>query len=194
MYDEGKINDHESECDYRVIRSQLISNGNPVIFKDILKMVKNNFVNVGETGKWISAKSTDDKRALKVFKYVAGPEDEHWFSVDFGRRDNDSAFYGVVTVIGGKTVADKFRAELRLFSNERLNTLTYCGPVLPVDERVPFEHEDAFEISAKKFANFNHGLDYFGDHNWDKNGELVIPIAVKIMRKELGIPAQNSAV
>ena len=84
------------------------------------------------------------------------------------------------------------RAELRLFSNERVNTLTYYGPVLPVDERVPFEHGDAFEISAKKFANFNHGFDYFGDHNRDKNGELVIPIAVKIMRKELGIPVQNS--
>ena len=194
MYVESKIDDHEAECDCRVIHSQLVSNGAPVIFRDILKTVKKNFVKVGQTDKWILARYRGDGRALKVFKYVAGPDEDHWFSVDFGRKDNESTFFGAVTVLAGKTIADKFRAELRLFSNERVNTLTYCGPVLPVDERIPFEHEDAFEISAKKFANFNHGCDYFGDHNRDKNGELVIPIAVKIMRKELGIPVQNSVV
>ena len=191
MHIEGKIDIHEAECDCRVIQSELVSKGAPVIFKDVLKMVKKNFVKTGNTDKWILARYRGDGRALKAFKYVAGPDGEHWFSVDFGRKENESSFFGAVTVIGGVTVANKFRAELRLFSNERVNTLTYYGPVLPVDERVPFEHEDAFEISAKKFAKFNHGFDHFGDHNRDKNGEIVIPIAVKIMRKELGIPAEN---
>ena len=66
--------------------------------------------------------------------------------------------------------------------------MTYYCPVLPLDEGAPFDHRDAFEISSKKFAVFNHGLDHFGDHNKDKHGEVTMPIAAKIMKLELGIP------
>ena len=113
MYVEGKIDDHETECDYRVIQSELVSKGAPVVFRDILKTVNKNFVKIGHTDKWILARYRGDGRALKVFKYVAGPDDVHWFSVDFGRKDNESAFFGAVTVIGGKTVADKFRLAIQ---------------------------------------------------------------------------------
>ena len=113
MYVEGKIDDHETECDYRVIQSELVSKGAPVVFRDILKTVNKNFVKIGHTDKWILARYRGDGRALKVFQYVAGPDDVHWFSVDFGRKDNESAFFGAVTVIGGKTVADKFRLAIQ---------------------------------------------------------------------------------
>ena len=102
MYVEGKIDDHETECDYRVIQSELVSKGAPVVFRDILKTVNKNFVKIGHTDKWILARYRGDGRALKVFQYVAGPDDVHWFSVDFGRKDNESAFFGAVTVIGGE--------------------------------------------------------------------------------------------
>ena len=128
-----------------------------------------------------------DGRALKIFKYMSGP-DGLWFSVDFGRKDDESTFYGTITIIAGKRAAKKYRAELRIFSNEMVNSVTYYGPVLSLDERAPFEHQEAFEISSKKFAVFNNGFDYFGDHNKDKNGEIVMPIAPKITKLELGIP------
>ena len=38
------------------------------------------------------------------------------------------------------------------------------------------------------FATFNHGCEYFGDHNKDKNGEIVVPVLYKIIKKELDIP------
>ena len=77
------------------------------------------------------------------------------------------------------------RAELRVFSYDMVNTVTHFGPVFALDENSPFEHEEAFEMSAKRFAAFNDGYDYFGDHNKDKNGEVTIPISVEIFKKEL---------
>ena len=47
-------------------------------------------------------------------------------------------------------------------------------------------------IDKKRFMLFNKGFDYFGDHNKDKNGEIVIPIMVKIIKKELNIPKEDS--
>ena len=32
-------------------------------------------------------------------------------------------------------------------------------------------------------------MEYFGDHNKDKNGEIVLPLPVKIEKKKLDIPA-----
>ena len=35
------------------------------------------------------------------------------------------------------------------------------------------------------------GFDKFGDHNKDKNGEVIIPMTVKIIKKELNIPKKD---
>ena len=37
------------------------------------------------------------------------------------------------------------------------------------------------------------GFDRFGNHNKDKNGEIIIPIMVKIIKKELDIPKEDSS-
>ena len=43
-------------------------------------------------------------------------------------------------------------------------------------------------MTRSKFAFFNHGKEYFGKHNKDKNGEYVLPLSVKIEKKKLGLP------
>ena len=43
-------------------------------------------------------------------------------------------------------------------------------------------------MSCPRFAFFNHGKEYFGDHNKDKNGDVVLPLSIKIEKKELRLP------
>ena len=47
-------------------------------------------------------------------------------------------------------------------------------------------------IPKKKFAIFNKGYQFFGDHNRDKNGEITVPIMATIIKKELNIPKEDS--
>ena len=63
------------------------------------------------------------------------------------------------------------------------------GPVFPIEYIDAPEDKDSFEISVSKFASFNHGMEYFGEHNKDKNGEIVLPVTVKIEKKKLDISA-----
>ena len=56
----------------------------------------------------------------------------------------------------------------------------------------PWKCEESFTIAKKKYKLFNKGFEYFGDHNKDKNGEVVIPMMVKIIKKELNIPKEDS--
>ena len=97
-------------------------------------------------------------------------------------------FKALTAVIGGEHVANKYRVEIRLSSSEKEFTTTHHGPVFSVDAIDPWNREDIFTVEKKKFAIFNKGYEYFGDHNKDKNGKITIPISVKIIKKELGIP------
>ena len=96
-----------------------------------------------------------------------------------------------VRVLGGKQVAMKYRVQLSVSSNKSSGSLTHSGPVFPIEYPLldAINDKDSFEISVSKFASFNHGMEYFGDHNKDKNGEIVLPLPVKIEKKKLDIPA-----
>merc|ERR1719323_1279260 len=100
-------------------------------------------------------------------------------------------FKAYAIVIGGEYVANRYRVEMRLSSSEKEFTTTHHGPVFSVDVRDPWKREDIFTVEKKKFKIFNHGLSYFGDHNKDKNGEITVPISVKIIKKELEIPKRD---
>ena len=91
--------------------------------------------------------------------------------------------------MGGKQVAKKYRVELRVSSNKNSVSHTYSGPVFPIEYGIDGATKDkeSFEISCPKFAFFNHGQEYFGKHNEDKNGEIVLPVTVKIEKKMLGV-------
>ena len=89
-------------------------------------------------------------------------------------------------------MANKYRVEMRLSSSEKEFTTTHHGPVFSVDVLHPWKREEAFSVDMKKFGVFNNGYEYFCNHNKDKNGEITVPIMVKIIKKELDIPKEES--
>ena len=102
---------------------------------------------------------------------------------------NQGFFHVVVRVMGWKQAAKKYRVELRISSNKSSVSNTHSGPVFPIDySRFDItDDKECFEISFPKFAFFNHGMEYFGKHNKDKNGDIVLPVSVKIEKKKLGV-------
>ena len=100
---------------------------------------------------------------------------------------NKGFFCLAVRIMGGVQVAKKYRVELRVYSNNSSVGLIHYGPVFPIEYIDASEDKDSFEISVSKFASFNHEKEYFGKHNKDKNGMIVLPISVKIEKKKLGI-------
>ena len=60
---------------------------------------------------------------------------------DNAHKDAACAF---VTAIGGRRLAEKYRAKIRI-SSERVS-LTHVGPVFPVDETCPWRKEECFQI------------------------------------------------
>ena len=92
-----------------------------------------------------------------------------------------------VKVMGGKQVANKYRVKLRVSSNKSSVSLTHSGPVFPTEYVEANYDKESFEINCSKLAFFNHGNKYFEMHNEDKNGEIVLPVCVKIEKKKLGL-------
>ena len=110
--------------------------------------------------------------------------------MDIGITDTDASLR--IFVVGGKEVPKKYKAELRVFSNSKNICVTYNGPVFPVDDPDQTDPDEAFHKQPEWFETFNHGYQYFGNHNKDKNGEIVIPVLFKIIKKELDIPTDIS--
>ena len=102
---------------------------------------------------------------------------------------NQGFFHVVVRVMGWKQAAKKYRVELRISSNKSSVSLTHSGPVFPIGYSFvnATKEKNSFKISCSKFASFNKGKAYFGKNNLDKNGETVLPLSVKIKKKNLGV-------
>ena len=177
--EEREVEEHEIECEFRIT-----SRGE--MFKDILSAVNKSVKEKG--GKWqFRAVMTKDKYA-RVFRDSIEP-DGTMFRIYL--ETSKKFFKAFVIVIGGERAAKKYRVELRLSSSDKEFTHTHHGPVFSVDVRDPRDCEETFVIAKKRFALFNKGFDYFGDHNKDKNGEIIVPIMVKIIKKELDIPKED---
>jgi len=174
-----KVNEHESECEHRLITGWLDTDR--YLFKDFAAKVDNDYI---KEQKW-HFKNKFGPRYGGVFKFFIGP-DQRQFCMDIGKiteKDAPLCLY----VVGGKEVAKKYQAEVRIFSNEENISLTYNGPVFPVDNAA-LSDAKAFQMKPEWFKTFNQGHKYFGNHNKDKNEEIVIPVLYKIIKKELDIP------
>jgi len=178
-----KIEEHQSECEYRVITGWVLGK---CLFKDFAAKVDNDYI---KEQKWRFKCRISPQLGEYggVFKFFIGP-DQRRFCLDIGNITDKDAQLNVC-VVGGKEVAKKYKAELRIFSNEKDTSVTYNGPVFPIDNPMhSIPYGEAFYMNPKWFETFNHGHQYFGDHNRDKNGEIVIPVLYKIIKKELDIP------
>ena len=178
---EKEVEEHEIECEYRMIHVV----GKPdIMFKDFLSLMKTQVQK--NDRKW---KSSSLQKTCIIRDSIE--PDGHIFRTYI--RQEGSLIKAYVRVIAGENVAKKYRVELRLYSSELETTLTHHGPVLSRDSRQPKgnTNEKAFIIDKKRFALFNKGFDHF-EHNKEENGEITVPIMVKIIKKELDIPKEAS--
>ena len=183
--EEKAVEEHEIECAFRIIPFPCTFGGGNMIFKEIHLMVVADFKD--HEGKWfLCDKKIGANHFNKAYRDFVEP-DGHIFRIILSARDC-RIFKAYAVVLGGERVANKYRVELRLSSNEKDVTTTHHGPVFSVDARISMNSESIFTVHKEKFASFNKGFDYFGYHNMGKNGEVVVPIMVKIIKKELGIP------
>ena len=194
---EDEIEEHEDECEDRKVRCDFCDEFVP--FKDLLHHLKDEYEVDYDAKKWIldgEVKPTggDEPIGYKDAFMIENGPDGLVFLTDVIRDKNgildDGHFHIVVRVMGGKQVAKKYRVELRVSSNKSSVSLTHSGgPVFPIDYSKidATDVKESFEISCPKFAFFNHGKEYFGKHNEDKNGEIVLPVSVKIEKKKLGV-------
>ena len=177
-----ELHEHEMECEFRIIPFPCLFGCGNRMFKD----VKADLVN-GKSLKWfLFEKRSDANHYNAAFRDFVEP-DGHIFRVILSVRDC-RFFTAHAVVLGGECVADKYRVELRLSSNEKDVTTTHHGPVFSIDAKIPMNSEKIFTVDKEKFAIFNNGFNFFGLHNIGKNGEVIVPIMVKIIKKELGIP------
>ena len=186
--EEKEVEEHEIECEFRFVETNVVCSGIRM-FKDVFRAVS---AKVKEReGKWKLCVERDDGKGYKVAYRDYIDPDGHIFRIilDAGLATFIEAH---ATVIGGKRVANRYRVEMRLNSCEKEFTNTHHGPVFPVDVKNPCSREECYTIAKKKFELFSKGFDYFGNHNKDKNGDIIVPIMVKIIKKELDIPKEES--
>ena len=182
--EEKEVEEHEIECEFRIVNPKWW--GGPKIFKDLLSVFSK--TTEKRNGKWKLYSSNDNgKTYTRALRNYMDP-DGHLFLTVLDIPEKRSLVMAYATVIGGQRVANKYRVELRLNSSEKEFTNTHHGPLLTIDVREPRNHEEVYRIDKKIFASFNKGFEYFGNHNKDKNGEIIVPITVKIIKKELDIP------
>jgi len=181
---EDECEDRKVECDFAVCRD--------IPFKDLLQHLKDEHNIDFDIKKWNmydKVKPTGKDKTVcykSTYMFETGP-DGLVFITDI--MEQEGFFHIAVRVMGGKQVAKKYRVEMRVSSNKSSASITHNGPVFPIEYSVfdAIDDKDSFEISCPKFASFNHGKEYFGKHNEDKNGKIVLPVSVKIEKKKLGL-------
>ena len=189
---DDELEEHEDECGYRKIKCDY-KRCEYNLFKELINRIKDTHNKDCNVKKWRLTIKTEpsggDKYACfeNAYTYEIGPDG--LVLITYVCR-HEPFFHMAVKVMGGKQVAKKYRAELRVSSNESIASVTHSGPVYPIDcwTTDATKNKESFEMSCPRFAFFNHGKEYFGDHNKDKNGDVVLPLSIKIEKKELRLP------
>ena len=185
---EDEMEEHEDECGNRKVDCDFGCIDIP--FKDLFHHLRDEHEVDYDAREWnmckqIKPTGKDESVGYKnAYMFEIGP-DGLVFITDIIRYKD--IFRISVRVMGGKQVAKKYRVELRVTSNKSSVSLTHNGPVFPIEDLNAPEDKESFEITWSKFAFFNYGKEYFGLHNEDKNGEIVLPLSVKIEKKQLGL-------
>ena len=140
------VKEHEIECEFRFVHTYF---GEERIFKDLM-------INVTKRAKEINGvwKLGDKRKYGKGFNLACRATiepDGNIFCVYLDARDS-TFVEASATVYAGEHGANKYRAEMRLYSNEGEFTNLHYGPVLSKDIKEPWNHEDAYTIPKKKFA------------------------------------------
>ena len=139
-------------------------------------------------GKWFIYKFADT-RTVGAQNIWVDPESGLRFRAVLCHNYRERQWVCYTVVFGGRNVAKKFRADMRLSSNDVDASINFNGNLYCLDDWKEwwkeFDASKEFHISDEQFRFHNKGHIKLGDHNKDKNGELMIPITIKIKKKEL---------
>merc|ERR1712018_1066350 len=152
--DEEVIANHEIECGYRKVPcfrgcpDQLAMSFKAHIFSahdDVYGIHRRN------PGKWLL---TTRCNATKMW-FGAGTD--LWFWASLHHDDENKQWRCATTVFGGKNVAKKFRAEMRLSSLDGDTSLIFNGNVYCLDDRYQQDTSKEFCINHGQFRIYNEG-------------------------------------
>jgi len=118
-----------------------------------------------------------------------------WIDLESGLRFSSFLFHNdkekywkcFTMVFAGKHVAKKFRAEMRLSSYDRDTSVISNCNFRCLDDWLENDASKEFCINDHQFKLYNKGHIQIGDHNKDKNGELMLPVSVEVKMKKLNV-------
>ena len=128
----------------------------------------------------------------KWFLDEDGDASKMWIDSESGLRfwavlyHNEEQWWPDIIVFGGKNVAKKFRAKIRLSSHDMDSSIIFNGNVHCLDDWDELDASKQFRINNEEFKIYNKGHIGLGDHK-DKNGELVLPVTVEVKMKKLNV-------
>ena len=101
--------------------------------------------------------------------------------------DEKKYWVSYTVVYAGRNVAKKFRAEMRLSSYDGDTSHNFNCNVYCLDDWKKMDATKTFRIMDDDFKIYNKGHINLGDHNKDKNGELIMPVSVEVKVKKLNV-------
>ena len=182
--EEEVIAEHEIECGYRKVpcfRGGCPDQPAMDLEAHIFAAHKDRGKYRDNPGKWFLTKSG---RAKKVW---IDSETGHSFRAILYHIDEKKQWNCYALVFGGKNVAKKFRAEIRLSSHDMNSSHIFNCDVYCLDDWKMFDASKQFRITDEEFKIYNKGHTELGDHNKDKNGELMLPVTVDVKMKKLNV-------
>ena len=182
--DEEVITEHEDECGFRKVECFVVCNNQPAMELE---------AHLFSAHDAIYGKHRDNPGKWFLNKY--GSAKKMWIDAESGLRFMATLYHNdeleqwrcYTTVFGGKNVARKFRAEIRLSSNDVDSSLIFNCGVFCLDDWNKFDATRDFHVNDDQFKIYNKGHIKLGDHNKDKNGELMLPVTVEVKMKKLNV-------
>merc|ERR1712066_677869 len=188
--DEEVIVDHEIGCGYRKVPCFKTScTVQPAMdFEDHIFSAHESIYGKcrDNPGKWLFVTFTGTK-FLGAQKIWIDPKSGLRFRAVLYHRDEEKHWRCYTVVFDGKTVAKKYRAEIRFCSNDADTSLIFNCNVKCLDDWMELDASKMLRIMDDDFKIYNKGHAELGDHNKDKNGELTMPVKVDVKMKKLNV-------
>ena len=188
--DEEVIADHEVECGYRKVSCFERGCTTQPAMDFEAHMFSAHDAIYGKfhenPGKWFVAKF--------VGTHILGAE-MMWIDSESGLRFKAALWYNprkkywtcFTVAFAGINAAKKFRAEMRLSSYDGDTSTIFNCSVFCLDDWEKDDTSKEFRIMDDQFKICNKGHILLGDHNKDKNGELMLPVTVEVKMKKLNM-------
>ena len=183
--DEEAVAEHEIECGYRKV--PCFKSGCP----DQLVMEMEGHIFSAHDDNYGKYRDNPGKWFINNNDFAA----KMWIDSESGLRcraelyhdDGEKQWRCYTMVFGGKNVAKKFRAEMRLSSHDNDTSHIFNCNLFCLDDWHESDALKEFHISEEQFQIYNKGHHKLGGHNKDKNGKVTVPVTVEVKMKRLNV-------